>query len=214
MGRLRAQPNLLVGIGTGRCGTHSLAELLAQQPATTALHQPEPCLPWHVDHGWYHHVRELIDDTSADVVALVAWYYLNYVELFLRDYDARVICLQRDRATTIASIDRLTPEFDHWSNRPARANPTTEYRHLFPSYDVNDKQEALGRYYDEYYRRAAEFHHVHPDRFRMMATEELNDESSVVALLRFAGYRPGEMVATAGIRAGIQPPYRWRGGRS
>lgn len=201
---------LIVGLGTGRCGTHSLAELLELQNGTTALHQPEPCLPWTVDHGWYHHVQEVIAGISGPFVALIAWYYLNYVNLLIRDHDATVICLRRDRSETIHSIDRMTPEFDHWSNRPARANPTTEYRGLFPNYDVPDKRTALGLYYDEYYGRAERLQRTYPKRVRIFSTTDLNHEASVVDLLSFAGYAENDMTVAVGIRTGIMEPFRWR----
>lgn len=203
---------LVVGLGSGRCGTHSLADLLGGQPGTTALHQPDPCLPWHTDPGWYAHVRELVAATPGPVVALVAWYYLNYVELLLRDHPgARFVCLKRERSATVASVMRLTPEFDHWSSRPARESPTTQWRHLFPSYDVEDKATALGLYHDEYYGIAEDLERRHPGSVRVFPTEALNDPAGVDAILDFAGYGP-DRLREVGLRSGDMEPYRWRSG--
>ncbi|MCB1038849.1 MAG: hypothetical protein KDA94_04860 [Acidimicrobiales bacterium] len=199
---------LVIGLGTGRCGTHSLADLLAAQPGTVAMHQPAPCLPWHVDFGWYRDVNDLIAAQGPAVVALVAWYYLPYVDLLARDHDVRFVCLQRDRASTVASIDRLTAQFDHWSNRSPSHSANERWRSLFPSYDVDDKVEALGRYYDEYYERARAHADAMPDRFSVFATTDLNDDGGVAAILRAAGYGP-EAHPEVGIRSGLMQDYRW-----
>ena len=39
-------PRVLLGIGTGRCGTLSLADLLSHQPGTRVTHECRPTLPW------------------------------------------------------------------------------------------------------------------------------------------------------------------------
>lgn len=199
---------LVIGLGTGRCGTHSLADLLALQPDTTALHQPKPCLPWHIDYGWYGEVAPLVAAQPTGVVALVGWYYLNYVDLLARDHDVRVACLQRDRDRTVASIDRLTRQFDHWSNRPPDASANTAWRPLFPQYDVADKVEALGRYWDEYHERCDALAARHPGRVRTFPTEALNDAGSVAELLEHLGYGPAANVVP-GIRSGLMEDYTW-----
>lgn len=200
---------LIVGLGTGRSGTHSLAALLGRQPNTEARHQPPPCLPWHVDYGWYGLTREMVAGIDSPVVALVGWYYLPYVDLLLRDFDARFVCLRRDREETVCSIDRLTAEFDHWSNRSPSDSANTRWRNLFPSYDVDDKRVAIGLYWDEYHRRAEAQAAQHPDRVRVLPTTDLNEEAGVRRVLDAAGYG-AEAVIEAGIREGLMTDYRWR----
>lgn len=207
-----AGQRVVIGLGTGRCGTHSITGLLAEQPGTTALHQPKPCLPWHTDYGWYRGVGDLIAAQPTPVVALVGWYYLNYTDLLVRDHDARLICLRRDREATIDSIMRLTPQFDHWSNRPVTESATAEYRDLFPNFDVDDKREALRLYWEEYYAIAERLRDRHPDNFTIVPTEALNDAEAVAALLRFAGYGD-EAVPRPDIRLGVIEEYVWRGRR-
>lgn len=210
---MAAQPKrVIIGLGTGRCGTHTLTGLLDQQPGTVALHQPKPCLPWHPDYGWYRGVVELIESIEAPVVALVSWFYLNYVPVLARDFDATFICMQRDRDLTVDSILRLTPQFDNWSNQPVTASVSPEYRDLFPKYDVSDKREALERYWAEYYEIAREFEAERPDRVRTFPTEQFNSEAGVAELLAFAGYGE-EAIPTANLRLGVFDEYRWTGRR-
>ena len=203
--------SVIIGLGSGRCGTHSLAALLALQPDTTSMHQPAPCLPWHVDYGWYASVPPLVRAQPTGVVALVAWYYLPYAELLLRDLDVRFVCLQRDRTATVASIERLTVEFDNWSNRPVEESASARFRPLFPQFDVATKREALERYWDLYYQRAGELCAAYPDRARIYPTDGFNDPEVVDDLLTFAGYGDDRVVET-GIREGLMDPYVWRGG--
>lgn len=203
---------VVIGLGTGRCGTHSLDGLLSCQPGTTSLHQPKPCLPWQTDYGWYRGVVDLVASIDSPVVALVSWFYLNYTECLIRDFDARLVCLRRDRDETVASIDRLTPQFDHWSNQPVTASATPEFRDLFPKYDVSDKRAALGCYWDEYYAIAERLERAHPKNFGIFPTGHLNDEVGVAEMLRFAGFGDDCRPLT-NINLGVYDEYVWRGAR-
>jgi hypothetical protein len=125
---------VIIGLGTGRCGTSSLAALLNGQPETTCFHELNPSsMAWT---GAEATVGSLMRDFSdilqggdrvvtADMVSPnrlaplsrlaslervsaigdVGSYYLPYVETMLARWpEIRFPCLQRDRSAVIESF--------------------------------------------------------------------------------------------------------------
>jgi len=41
-----AEPPLIIGLGTGRCGTHSLVDVLNAQDGAAVVHEDKPILHW------------------------------------------------------------------------------------------------------------------------------------------------------------------------
>jgi hypothetical protein len=132
---------LVFGMGTGRCGTVTLAQLLRAQPGcgATFSHEQHPLLPWtqpssrallraadaRVRHLLQRRLRW--DARGADagkqpgaahatpLVGDVASFYLPYTEAILAiEPAARFIILQRSRAAVAASFARKDPGVDLW----------------------------------------------------------------------------------------------------
>jgi hypothetical protein len=107
---------LIIGLGTGRCGTMSLANLINSQPSSVCFHELNPsCMSWAGSYGTvYSMLRDFegilgggqrdhltVDRTSSNnahsierlttiekVTSLgdLGFYYLPYVERILRDF--------------------------------------------------------------------------------------------------------------------------------
>lgn len=171
----------IVGLGTGRCGTTSLATLISRQPGWNCAHERKPFLSWEREPHWDRH---FIDRRTN--YADVGFYYLPYVEKLLVRYpEMQFLCLQRDRADTIASFCRVRPPGTNWfSSTPDALN---QWDRAFPKFNCVRFPEAVGKYWDAYYACAAQFEEEYPDRFRIIATEDLNDPAAVEQMLRFAG---------------------------
>lgn len=164
-------------MGTGRCGTQSLARLLTRQPATRVSHERRPLLPWDTRQSPHPMANRFLGLAKARLYARhvgdVALFYLPYVEEILHAFpDARVICLRRSRAETVESFVRWmhvcygVGRVNHW-----RADRTGLVHSIwdpcFPRYDVETLDEALGLYWDEYYRRAEALVRLYPDNVRI-----------------------------------------------
>jgi hypothetical protein len=189
---------ILVGIGTGRCGTRSLAALLSQQVSTAVAHEVRPLLPWNKEaapqdmKARFEAILGLFPQVTR--VGDVAHFYLPYVEDILTAFDdVRVICLQRDRSTTIDSFLYWTVKtrggraVNHWSadREGFEADP---WDACFPKYSTVDMPKAIGRYWDEYYDRAAGLACRFPERVRIFQTERvLNDHDGTRGLLDWIG---------------------------
>jgi hypothetical protein len=125
---------VVFGLGSGRCGTKSLAYLLNLQSAAACFHEANPaCMSWHgaehtvlallqnfwitldggrraiaLDYTSPHRDRPLqqyLYSESLDIVGDIGFYYLPYVEYIMEmDSNVRFPVLQRDRSETIKSF--------------------------------------------------------------------------------------------------------------
>jgi len=155
-------PHIVLGIGSGRCGTLSLAQLLDKQPNASVTHERRPLLPWNVvdvERVVSERVKRLCE-LGTTLVGDVASFYLPYIETFIAlAPEIRVVCLRRDRESVVESFSRWSDTAhsaptDHWSLEPAAGlyhDPV--WSTIFPKYDVSSRAEGIGRYWDEYYNR-------------------------------------------------------------
>ena len=205
-----APPRIVLGLGTGRCGTLSLARLLDRQPGCRATHEEPPLLAWDAeDPGkWVRARFGRMRRRGGAVVADVASFYLPYVEAALdQEPTLRVVCLERPRAEVVDSFARwmgtvLPLPTNHWAASPPDGvyhDPV--WSRIFPKYPETDLAACVGRYWDEYRDRVADLARRHPGRVRVFPTESLNAEAGVRDLLRFAGFPDEGMIAQPGLRA-------------
>lgn len=197
------QKPLILGVGSGRCGTHSLAALLDAQGGVACSHELRPILPWDDSYAPYLAERfACIRQRPAQIVGDVSGQYLNYLPQALADPLVRVIGLKRDREETVESFVR-------WKTRNTKGNPwnsfslnrrppTTEgvlhWQMAHPRYPSDDLRECLRLYWTEYYQRLEAIAAAHPGRVRIYATDALNDQAMVRQMLSFVGVAPQDQI--------------------
>ena len=177
---------VFLGIGTGRCGTVSLAKLLDVQPGVVCTHENRPLLPWsfnwenegHREAFCIHVTRFKQQQANARLVGDVAFCWLPYLhEMFFAFPDLKVICLKRDQEETIQSYMRKTEGRNHWmwhDGKKWKLDPVWDK--CYPKYDAKTKEEAIGRYWDDYYRTVEGWARCHPDQVRIFDMDVLNSE--------------------------------------
>ena len=145
---------VVLGLGTGRCGTLSLARLLDRQPGAKVLHEPEidqDFFPWDASPEQRRTLvarhYELLRGWHRPLVGAVHYAYLPYAEEYLaQDPQTKLIVLRRPRAEVVQSWLRFTPGTNHWQPPPHR--PQNRWERSFPSYpDAADKATAIGLYW-------------------------------------------------------------------
>ena len=116
--RTDASGLVVIGLGTGRCGTVSLSKLLSAQAGVLVTHEAAPLLPWEVDRvklerhvpyiqGWL--------DKGCSVAGDVAYFWLPYVPLFDEVFSRwKAVGLIRDRDEVVHSFLRKTTQRNHW----------------------------------------------------------------------------------------------------
>jgi hypothetical protein len=199
--------HMILGMGAGQCGLPLLAQILGKQPGTRVSHEQLPLLPWSRDPagpGIRERLQRILNATKEPFVGDVASFYLPYVEEAIRfDPEIHIICLKRPRDEIVARFCRLLDKrrrpVNHWAKEPAPGwfhDPF--WTRIFPQYDTQDREEGIGRYWDEYYASAEDLAQRFPDNLHVYDTEILTTETGVDEVLSFAGIPPEDRVHMTG----------------
>jgi hypothetical protein len=172
----------VIGLGTGRCGTHTLAEILSQQ-GFDSEHERFEHLRWEFS-PWpdFHLSRASGPRPWADT----GFYYLPYVELLLNDYPkTKFICMERNRADVIDSFLRHMPPECDWFREDG---PYDHWFHSFPTFpSMYTPQQAIGAYWDLYSEAAARLSHSYPESFLTANVSLLNSWDGIASILEWLG---------------------------
>ena len=193
---MQEQKVLIIGIGTGRCGSASLAGILNMQMGAQITHESKPRPPWNADHAMLSFKLETILNREGKWVGDIGMYYLPYVrEIIAMHPSVRVIYLERDEDQVVRSFLVKTEKRNHWMYHDG-----LEYRiddvwdPLFPKFKAENKEEALKAYVSSYRQAARAVIAEYPERVFFLKTEELTDPKRITELLRFIGVPEAQMV--------------------
>ena len=155
----------IIGCGTGRCGTMSLAKLIDGQDDWLCTHEMRPILPWKIDMDLARDRIKYFND--HDRVADVASYYLPYVEMMFEEIDdLKVICLERDEDKVVRSfinkVANTDPSRNHWTDHDGEVwTKDPIWDQAFPNYEIDldtgvaeIKEELIRRYWNEYHEQS------------------------------------------------------------
>lgn len=179
MGNTRPE-HLVFGLGTGRCGTKTLASFLG-------LPHEGFHLPWIYQDDLFWEAVRRVELLRGDV----GCYWLNYVEPLLELHpNSKFICLQRDREKTVRSWVRRMAGMQRFGIYVMYEDPSglMHAPSMFPDYDGVSIEKAAGLYWDEYYRRARLLEERFRDQFRLFEMEAVfSNRRARKEMLRFAG---------------------------
>lgn len=192
---LEGRSGIILGLGTGRCGTKSVAQIFNRQENCVGFHERLRA-PWHPDPAWSIFVVERL--VSSDGTGSwphrfegASWYLHYAVSLLDRLPTLKVVVTERPKEEVVASFLRITacPYRNHWQpHAQAHFDP---YFTCFPSYDPGQKKEtAVARYVDEYYGGVDFLASSYPSRVRRVQIDELNDIDAIRDLLFWSGVKP------------------------
>lgn len=179
---------LIIGCGTGRCGTVSLYRLLNFQRDSFFVHESEPLLTWEFD-------KEAIDlklgrllGKKERYVGDVSSAFLPYLDYICGRYTGvRVVVLKRARGEVVKSFVWKTRKvgWNLWGKFGGEKGG--KWADMHPKYDCDSKEEALGMYWDNYYRDVKKLVLKYPDNVRVFAMRDLNSKKGVKGILDFCG---------------------------
>ena len=159
---MTATSRTVIGIGSGRCGTLSLAKLLDNQKNVHVTHERRPLLPWQTADRKTLVAERIasLQRNKSSLIGDVASFYLPYVEeLIAQVPDVRIVALKRDCDEVVRSFCSWSDEAhsvpaDHWSEQPADGlyhDPI--WSTIFPKYPTDSREEGIRRYWHDYYER-------------------------------------------------------------
>lgn len=200
MSRSNGMPvRFILGVGSGRTGTGSLAELLDKQPGVSCTHEGL-FIPWEKDLiAYYQALIKLVNNATEPIIGNVAFYWKNYLSEVFRDLvDPKIIVLKRKRQEVIESFSALYYGKNHWSSREednwdGRDPGMQILSAMFPKYDLS-KEEAIGQYWDEYYADMDFWMDKFPDNMMLVDMYDLKDKATQRRILKFIGIPTRNMV--------------------
>jgi len=177
---------LIIGLGTGRCGSNSFQALLSKQPNCTCFHEHRPRPDWENDEKTVLEKTKYLMTLWQTYVGDVGMYYLSYVDFLLEKYpECKFVCLKRDKEATIKSFMKKTPGRNHWMEHNGKWKKCPNWDQCFPKYNVERKLDALAAYWEDYYKRSEEFEKKYLKNFKIFNVEDLNNAEQVERMLNF-----------------------------
>jgi hypothetical protein len=201
--KLASPGRLVLGIGSGRCGSTTLTELMTTVEGSVSTHENPPVIFWdQQDEQVAFHLRrfELLRQYFPLVFDAAHW-WINVVDnLFAIFPDAKIIGLYRDIEQCVRSFMRMKgrglDSENHWVPSDNGIWRTGDWDRAYPTYPVPDnarvnpdraKAEVIRRYVSDYNRTLASLADRFPERVMLMPTERLERTSEQRRMFRFIG---------------------------
>lgn len=199
------QRRLIIGLGSGRCGTTTLSTLLDSQEDIQMIHEGaidggRHLIAWGDEGAAIDWLRDLEARTQPSTwFGDVGMYFLPCVEAIIEEWPtARFLAIRRDRDETVASFMKKTEGRNHWADHDGSQWRLDErWDRCFPSYTPMPKEIALAKYWEDYYARVAELQNRYPKAIRLWEMEALNNAEKRAEMLSFVGY-PTDQARTDG----------------
>lgn len=181
------ETRFVFGLGSGRSGTSSLAQLLNLQDDYTMSHEVRPILAWNCDKKLlYKKLNQLAAKSQTRVTGDVASSYLPFVEEIIGLFpQTKFVCIKRDMHETIKSFMTKSGNRNHWSKHDGSQWKKDYWDRFFPKYNIDDKQEAIKKYWIDYYERSENLSSQYPDNFRVLSIRVLSDDEQQKDLFEF-----------------------------
>ena len=101
----------------------------------------------------------------------------------------------------MASYLRRTEGRNHWVRHDGiHWEPDEVWDKAFPKYAIDDKEEAVAQYWEDYYATSERLQRDYSGNFRLFPVDALNSREGQRAILSFIGISPGDMILTPSFR--------------
>jgi hypothetical protein len=213
----RSRPGVVaLGLGTGRCGSTTLASALAAVRGVCATHENPPVIYWNpaVEQVEFHFARLRCLADYFDVVFDASHAWLNVVPRFFDEFPAgKVVALRRDTASCVRSFlhikGRGRGSANHWAPPENGIWQPQMGDMSYPSYPLPPgaaadpdaaKAAMIERYVVEYNQTLAALADRYPQRTLSLDTQSLSTPETARRLTAYLGV-PVSM-ATASLNVG------------
>lgn len=178
---------IIFGIGTGRCGTTSLASILNSQFDSNFSHEAggRMRLPWIFDQKRLDNYVNFINLKNNKFIGDVSFYLVNHITELVKIFpECKIIVLKRDKEQTVESFMKKTRGLQHWILNPKIHSP---FDFCFPKFpNVEKKEDRIRFYYDLYYSIIDDIPYSNKIYLK---TEHLNNEKRVIEVLKFCNFK-------------------------
>lgn len=199
----RTPGRIVLGTGSGRSGSTSLAAMLATVGGSCCTHENPPLISWEPEPEEieFHLRRFRRLALYHPLVADVSHWWLNVIDRFFAAFpDARVIGTFRAIEGCTGSFMRIKGSgrgsYNHWAPYDNGIWAAARWDPAYPTYPVPEhaaldpdgaKRELIARYVREYNDVMHALARRFPDKVMLVHTESLDDEAVQNAIFDFAG---------------------------
>jgi hypothetical protein len=184
---------IVIGLGTGRTGSKSFAELLNLQEGVEFTHEAYKL-------SWKFSKRRILEvigflfnrinkDNRILFIGDISSWYLPYVKFMDRVYPNffKFVCLYRDTDEVVSSYIKKVPLGNHWTDKSSEHYHNmirlSAYDECYPKYDLV-KSDAIRKYCEEYDDKAIELAKKMRN-FGRFNISVLNDKEYQLKLFKF-----------------------------
>jgi hypothetical protein len=196
---------VILGIGTGRCGSTSLTAAFRAVENALATHETPPMIFWEPqpEQVGFHMKRLDILARYYPVVFDASHWWLNVIDIFFKRFSTgKVVGLYRDTESCVRSFLRMkgtgpgTP--NHWATHDDKRWALNNWDPCYPSYTAppqyeRDTLRAKGSqiqwYVESYNRRLYQLARSRPDRVLLISTDSLGRPEVADKLSAFVNIR-------------------------
>ena len=191
----KIQNTMVMGLGTGRCGTLCLSDFMKQQPEMAV------CSHEHLKWPWYAEPESITINAVARysavenaVVGEVGSFLLPHVRRISEFFrETKLIILKRDKARTIQSwMGKTHRKHNYWVPHTLGIWEDDSWDHMFPKFDMErqTKEQAISAYYDMYYEECEKLKRDY--EWLEVRTEKLDDVATRRKICLFCGFDLGK----------------------
>ena len=189
---------LIISIGTGRCGSVSLSKFLSAQDKVSVLHEGRldsqkirKLIKWENDEGnLFEWLEFLLSLDGHKFVGDTGMYYLPYIERIIDKYpEVKIIVMERNKEEVVKSYIKKTTGRNHWFNHDGKEwEKDDKWDPCYPKYDVHNKEEALEKYWEDYKNQTDNLILKFPEKIKKWTIQALNTTSGKNEILNFLNY--------------------------
>ena len=195
---------VIIGIGTGRCGTMSFAKFLDQQPHTMVTHEWNYCRGFRWNEASFSSAKarhKAFLARKGRFVGDVALWNLPYAIYFLRFPTVKVIALKRTKNDTVKSFERWFGRMRHFPWITANQRRLTSFKdnniydNCYPKYIFPVREPSIAEgasiYWDDYYTRVDKLKEKYPERISIVDTYGILFNDTIKKdILNWIGMKP------------------------
>ncbi len=189
---------LIISIGTGRCGSVSLSKFLSAQEYVSVLHEGRldshkirKLIKWGNDEdNLFEWLEFLLSLDENKFVGDTGMYYLPYIEQIIDKYpQVKIIVMERDKGEVVKSYIKKTIGRNHWFDHDGKEwDKDDKWDPCYPKYDIINKEKALEKYWEDYKNQTNNLILKFPDKIKKWTIQSLNTLNGKNEILNFLNY--------------------------
>ena len=189
---------LIISIGTGRCGSVSLSKFLSAQEYVSVLHEGRldshkirKLIKWGNDEkNLFEWLKFLLSLDGNKFVGDTGMYYLPYIEQIIDKYpQVKIIVMEREKEEVVKSYIKKTTGRNHWFDHDGKEwDKDDKWDPCYPKYDIINKEKALEKYWEDYKNQTNNLILKFPDKIKKWTIQSLNTLNGKNEILNFLNY--------------------------